>query len=218
MYLSLLTCQFHRTIDTNLKGTFFLTRAAVPHIPKGGAIIITASQVAYAGPPSLVDYSMTKGAQVSFMRCLSNQLIGEGIRVNCVCPGPVWTPLQEAAMHKDTLSTWLQNPAPIGRVGQPAELGPAYVFLASADGSFVSSRKPSGIDPFSDFRPEYPRQRWCDCLVLEVLDSFCSLHVLSAVYPYVFHTFITSTRAKNTARQRGWRATCTIHVLSNTSV
>jgi len=134
------TEQFTRTMETNIFGTFFLTRAAVPHIPKGGSIITTASQVAFAGPPSLVDYSMTKGAQVAMTRCLSNQLLEKGIRVNAVCPGPVWTPLQEAAMDKKTLEGWHQSPAPIGRIGQPAELGPAYVFLASQDGSFISGQ------------------------------------------------------------------------------
>jgi len=134
------TEQFDRTIKTNIYGTFFMTRAAVPHIPKGGSIITTASQVAYAGPPSLVDYAMTKGAQVAMTRCLSNQLLSKGIRVNAVCPGPVWTPLQPAAMDEDTMKTWHNSPAPIGRIGQPSELGPAYVFLASQDGSFVSGQ------------------------------------------------------------------------------
>jgi len=134
------TEQFDRTIKTNIYGTFFITRAAIPHIPKGGSIITTASQVAYAGPPSLVDYSMTKGAQVSMTRCLSNQLLSKGIRVNAVCPGPVWTPLQPAAMDESTMKKWHQNPAPMGRIGQPSELGPAYVFLASKDGSFVSGQ------------------------------------------------------------------------------
>ncbi|ORX39170.1 putative oxidoreductase [Kockovaella imperatae] len=134
------TAQFDRTIKTNIYGTFFLTRAAVPHIPKGGSIIVTASQVAYAGPPMLVDYSMTKGAQVAMVRCLSNQLLSKGIRVNAVCPGPVWTPLQPAAMDKDQMKEWHNSPAPIGRIGQPSELGPAYVFLASQDGSFISGQ------------------------------------------------------------------------------
>ncbi|EIW68635.1 hypothetical protein TREMEDRAFT_31612 [Tremella mesenterica DSM 1558] len=136
------TEQFKRTMETNIYGTFFLTRAAVPHIPKGGSIIITASQGEFSfGPPSLLDYSMTKGAQVSMVRCLSNQLIGQGIRVNAVCPGPVWTPLQPAAMDKETMKTWHNTPAPIGRIGQPSELGPAYVFLASEQmGSFISGQ------------------------------------------------------------------------------
>ncbi|WVQ97732.1 hypothetical protein IAU59_004846 [Kwoniella sp. CBS 9459] len=134
------TEQFDRTIKTNIYGTFFLTRAAVPHIPKGGSIIVTASQVAYAGPPMLVDYSMTKGAQVAMVRCLSNQLLSKGIRVNAVCPGPVWTPLQPAAMDKEQMKEWHNSPAPIGRIGQPSELGPAYVFLASQDASFISGQ------------------------------------------------------------------------------
>lgn len=83
---------------------------------------------------------MTKGAQVTMVRCLSNQLLSKGIRVNAVAPGPVWTPLQESAMDKNTLKEWHQNPAPIGRIGQPSELGPAYVFLASSDGSFISGQ------------------------------------------------------------------------------
>jgi len=134
------TEQFDRTIKTNIYGTFFMTRAAVPHIPQGGSIIVTASQVAYAGPPMLVDYAMTKGAEVAMVRCLSNQLLSKGIRVNAVAPGPVWTPLQPAAMDKDQMKTWHQSPAPIGRIGQPSELGPAYVFLASQDASFISGQ------------------------------------------------------------------------------
>ncbi|OCF37775.1 hypothetical protein I316_00902 [Kwoniella heveanensis BCC8398] len=134
------TEQFDRTIKTNIYGTFFMTRAAVPHIPKGGSIIVTASQVAYAGPPMLVDYSMTKGAQVAMVRCLSNQLLPKGIRVNAVCPGPVWTPLQPAAMDKEQMKEWHNSPAPLGRIGQPSELGPAYVFLASQDASFISGQ------------------------------------------------------------------------------
>lgn len=134
------TEQFDRTIKTNIYGTFWMTKFAVPHIPKGGSIIVTASQVAYAGPPMLLDYSMTKGAQVAMVRVLSNQLLSKGIRVNAVCPGPVWTPLQPAAMDKDQMKEWHNSPAPIGRIGQPSELGPAYVFLASQDGSFISGQ------------------------------------------------------------------------------
>jgi NAD(P)-dependent dehydrogenase (short-subunit alcohol dehydrogenase family) len=83
---------------------------------------------------------MTKAAQRGLVYSLSNQLIGKGIRVNAVCPGPVWTPLQPAAMDKETMGQWHASPAPIGRIGQPAELGPAYVFLASKDGSFISGQ------------------------------------------------------------------------------
>lgn len=134
------TEQFDRTIKTNLYGTFFMTKYAVPHIPKGGSIIVTASQVAYSGPPTLLDYTITKAGQVGFVRGLSNQLLSKGIRVNAVCPGPVWTPLQPAAMDESQMKSWHSSPAPIGRVGQPGELGPAYVFLASQDGSFISGQ------------------------------------------------------------------------------
>lgn len=88
----------------------------------------------------LVDYSMTKGAQVAMVRALSNQLLSKGIRVNAVCPGPVWTPLQPGAMDKGEMKEWHNSPAPLGRIGQPGELGPAYVFLASKDGSFISGQ------------------------------------------------------------------------------
>jgi NAD(P)-dependent dehydrogenase (short-subunit alcohol dehydrogenase family) len=105
----------------------------------------------------LLDYSMTKGAQVAMVRVLSNQLLPKGIRVkyvspllcplylaytmrSAVCPGPVWTPLQPAAMDESQMQQWHSSPAPIGRIGQPSELGPAYVFLASQDGSFVSGQ------------------------------------------------------------------------------
>lgn len=121
--------RFDRTMKTNIYGTFFLTRAVVPHLKKGSSIIITTSQVAYAGPPSLVDYSMTKAAQRGLIYSLSNQLISKGIRVNGVAPGPVWTPLQPAAMDSKTMGEWHASPAPIGRIGQPSELG-AYRALA----------------------------------------------------------------------------------------
>ena len=131
--LDITTEQFDRTMKTNIYGTFFLTRAAVPHIPRGGSIITTASQVAYVGPPMLVDYSMTKGAQVAMTRCLSNQLLeSKGIRVNAVCPGPVWTPLQPAAMDSETMKGWHESPAPIGRIGQPSELGVSHFITASS--------------------------------------------------------------------------------------
>lgn len=138
--LDITTEQFTRTIETNIYGTFFLTKAALPHIPKGGSIITTSSQVAFSGPPTLVDYAMTKGAQVAFTRCLAKQLADKGIRANAVCPGPVWTPLQEAAMDKKTLEQWHEKVTPLGRIGQPAELGPTYVFLASKDASFINGQ------------------------------------------------------------------------------
>jgi len=134
------TEQFDRTIKTNIYGTFFMTKYTVPHLQRGASIIQTTSQVAYMGPPQLLDYTMTKSAMLGLTRSLSNQLLSKGIRVNAVAPGPVWTPLQPAAMTQSELDKWQKSPAPIGRIGQPSEIGPAYVFLASSDGSFISGQ------------------------------------------------------------------------------
>ncbi|WP_371621542.1 SDR family oxidoreductase [Streptomyces sp. NBC_01116] len=129
------TEQFDRVMRTNLYGTFWLCKSALPHIPPGGSIINTTSVQAYKPSPHLLDYAMTKGAIVTFTQGLAQMLASEGIRVNAVAPGPVWTPLIPATLP-DTAEFGKQSP--LGRPAQPAEMAPAYVFLASANASFIT--------------------------------------------------------------------------------
>ena len=134
--------QWLNTFSVNINSIFFLTKAAIPHLSKGDSIINTTSVNAYIGPEILLDYSATKGAIVSFTRALSNQITAQGIRVNAVAPGPVWTPLQPATLGHHN-PEWLENfghETPMGRAGQPSELGPVYVFLASSDSSYISGQ------------------------------------------------------------------------------
>ncbi|MGV9889238.1 SDR family oxidoreductase [Streptomyces sp. NPDC003395] len=130
------TEQFDRVMRTNLYGMFWLTKYAVPHIPEGGSVINSASVQAYKPSPHLLDYAMTKGAIVTFTQGLAQMLIERGIRVNAVAPGPVWTPLIPATLP-DTAEFGKQ--APIGRPAQPAEMAPAYVFLASQEASYITA-------------------------------------------------------------------------------
>lgn len=134
--------QLDRTFRTNIFSMFYLTRAAMKHLPKGGAIINSTSITAYQGEPNLLDYSSTKGAIVSFTRSLSqNQaVLDKGIRVNGVAPGPIWTPLIPATFPEKKLKTWGEDGIPMKRPGQPSELAPAYVYLASQDASYVSGQ------------------------------------------------------------------------------
>ncbi len=118
---------------------FHLTKAALEHIPEGGAIINTTSVTAYQGNPSLIDYSASNGAIVSLTRALASSLVERGIRVNGVAPGPIWTPLIPATFDKETVEEFGEQ-TPMGRVGQPAEVAPCYVFLASGDSSFISGQ------------------------------------------------------------------------------
>lgn len=130
------TEQFDRVVRTNLYGMFWLCREALPHIPAGGSIINTTSVQAYKPSPHLLDYAMTKGAIVTFTQGLAQMVAADGIRVNAVAPGPVWTPLIPATLP-DTKEFGKQ--APLGRPAQPAEMAPAYVFLASDRASFVTA-------------------------------------------------------------------------------
>lgn len=130
------TEQFDRVVRTNLYAMFWLCKMSVPHIPRGGSIINTASVQAYQPSPHLLDYAMTKGAIVTFTQGLARMLASDGVRVNAVAPGPVWTPLIPATLP-DTASFGKQ--APLGRPAQPAEMAPAYVFLASEGASFITA-------------------------------------------------------------------------------
>ncbi|MFJ9038866.1 SDR family oxidoreductase [Streptomyces sp. NPDC102406] len=130
------TEQFDRVVRTNLYGMFWLCKMAVPHIPSGGSIINTTSVQAFKPSPHLLDYATTKGAIVTFTQGLAQMLVDKGIRVNAVAPGPVWTPLIPATLP-DTKEFGKQ--APMGRPAQPAEMAPAYVFLASEHASFITA-------------------------------------------------------------------------------
>jgi NAD(P)-dependent dehydrogenase (short-subunit alcohol dehydrogenase family) len=126
-----------RTFETNILGYFFMAQAALPHLEKGDAIINTGSIVGRVGIPILIDYSSTKGAIHSFTKSLAMNLGEKGIRVNCVVPGPVWTPNIPGTMPIEEVENFGHEVA-LKRPGQPEELAPAYVFLASEDGSFVT--------------------------------------------------------------------------------
>lgn len=130
------TEQFDRVMRTNIYGMFWLSKMALPHIPKGGSIINSASVQAYKPSPHLLDYATTKGAIVTFTQGLAQMLASDGIRVNAVAPGPVWTPLIPATLP-DTANFGKQ--APLGRPAQPAEMAPAYVFLASSRASYITA-------------------------------------------------------------------------------
>jgi NAD(P)-dependent dehydrogenase (short-subunit alcohol dehydrogenase family) len=131
--------QIERTFRTNIFGQFYLTRAALPHMGEGSAIINSTSVTAYQGNAVLVDYASTKGAIVAFTRSLSKQLLPRGIRVNGVAPGPIWTPLIPSSYSEEKTAKHGSN-APMERPGQPDEVAPCYIFLASDDSSFMSGQ------------------------------------------------------------------------------
>ncbi len=131
--------QLERTFRTNIFSFFFLTQAALPHLPEGGAIINTTSVTAYKGSANLLDYSSTKGAIVSFTRSLSQALAEKRIRVNAVAPGPIWTPLIPSTFPPEKVESFGSD-VPLRRAGQPEEVAPSYVFLASDDASYMTGQ------------------------------------------------------------------------------
>ena len=132
--------QLERTFRTNIFSYFFMTKAALRHLPQGhGAIINTTSVTAYRGSPHLLDYSATKGAIVAFTRSLSKALAEKGIRVNGIAPGPIWTPLIPSTFPPEKVATFGSD-VPLKRAGQPEEVAPSYVFLACDDSSYMTGQ------------------------------------------------------------------------------
>lgn len=131
--------QLETTFRTNIFAYFYFAEAAVKHMQEGDCIINTTSVTAYRSSPSLIDYSSTKGAITTFTRSLATNLAEKNIRVNAVAPGPVWTPLIVSTFHKEKIKSFGEETA-MKRAGQPSELGPAYVFLASDDASFITGQ------------------------------------------------------------------------------
>ena len=132
--------QLQRTFQTNIFAMFYLVQAARPHLKKGAAIVNCTSVTMYQGSPGLLDYSATKGAITAFTRSLSENLIKDGIRVNAVAPGPIWTPLNPCGGSPPEKIEHFGEDTPMGRPGQPAEVAPAFLFLACEDSSYMSGQ------------------------------------------------------------------------------
>jgi NAD(P)-dependent dehydrogenase (short-subunit alcohol dehydrogenase family) len=131
--------QFRKTFETNVFAMFWITKAALPYLPEGASIINTTSIQSYQPSPGLLDYASTKGAITSFTKSLAKMLAPKGIRVNAVAPGPIWTPLQPSHGQPQEKLEQFGSDVPLGRPGQPAELAPAYVFLASQESSYITA-------------------------------------------------------------------------------
>jgi NAD(P)-dependent dehydrogenase (short-subunit alcohol dehydrogenase family) len=132
--------QLRRTFQTNIFGMFFMTEAALPHLKEGSAIINTTSVTMYEGSKHLLDYSATKGAITAFTRSLSENLVKQGIRVNAVAPGPIWTPLNPFGGQPPQKIPEFGKSTPMGRSGQPNEVAPSFLFLACEDSSYMTGQ------------------------------------------------------------------------------
>ncbi len=132
--------QLRRTFQTNIFGMFFMTQAVRPHLKAGSAIVNCTSVTMYKGSSSLLDYSSTKGAITAFTRSLSENLVGDGIRVNAVAPGPIWTPLNPCGGADEEKLKHFGEGTPMGRPGEPNEVAPAFLFLACEDSSYMSGQ------------------------------------------------------------------------------
>lgn len=137
--LDISAAQLLKTFETNIFSMFYITKAALEHMPEGSAVINTASVTAYRGSARLIDYASTKGAIVSFTRSLSSSLIGKNIRVNAVAPGPIWTPLIASSFTPEEVAEHGSD-APMKRAGEPVEVAPCYLFLACSDSSYITGQ------------------------------------------------------------------------------
>ena len=140
--------QLRRTFQTNIIAMFFMVQAARPHLKEGAAIVNCTSVTSYKGEPELLDYSSTKGAITAFTRALSQNLVCDGIRVNAVAPGPIWTPLNPKGGASWGKLARFGKQTPMGRAGQPNEVAPAFLFLACDDASYMTGQvlHPNGGD------------------------------------------------------------------------